>query len=195
MEIFVIRKLCYNKKKKKIIIIIIIIIKRSIDSQTKEGAPQFTMGQSNSIYFQPQFCLFDTLVVFVCLFFFFFFNIGWVGLDLKPTRTQGRPEYQTRTRPKHLFNPPKTLQVGSGQSSGPSWSGLCLALLVLRMALHSLKFSVAFNKNKFERIYIPYNSNTFFFFLIICNALLDKKGIKGIICLTKSHQGRGQVIQ
>ena len=133
--------------------------------------------------------------MFVC-FLFFFFKIGRVRLDLKPTRTQGRPEYWTRTRPKHLFNPAKTLRVGSGQSSGPGWSGLCLALLVLRMALHSLKSSVAFNKNKFERIYIPYNSNTFFFFfLIICNALLDKKGIKGIICLTKSHQGRGQVIQ
>ena len=106
-------------------------------------------------------CLIHKLCVCVCVFFFF--KIGRVRLDPKPTRTQGRPEYWTRTRPKHPFNPPKTLRVGSGQSSGPSWSGLCLALLVLRMALHSLS-SVAFNKNKFERIYIPYNSNTFFFF-------------------------------
>ena len=35
----------------------------------------------------------------------------------------------------------------------------------------------------------------FFFWVIICNALLNRNGTRGIICLTKCKQGRGQIIQ
>ena len=74
-----------------------------------------------------QFHLSDTQVVCVCVFFL---KIGRVKLDPKPTRTQGRPEYWTRTRPKHPFNPPKTLRVGLGRSGGPGWPGLCSVLFM-----------------------------------------------------------------
>ena len=64
------------------------------------------------------------------LFFFFTkkFKIGSIWLDPRVTRTWGRVEYWTRTRPKHSSNPPKTLRVGLGRLGWLGWPDFCSTL-------------------------------------------------------------------